>query len=272
MGIGLVLAVSAYYADNIPQLISDCGFASWEIGSAISGDRSVVWSYEAASAGSKWLFGRAMAIVADADGHPLQYGHLLFADPGRPLHALLDHAAGGLGTVQRFTARFGVAGAGRGTNLARLVLAAAAFGASLAVARALTMLVQMIDRVATILGVADLPLVGTKDIFRGALVRRHVDRLAGEHQFAHLMAMGVAAAAVAALLAGAGDLADQTRQAECRDERQDGISLEHSRSLPAAVVAGTGDAVRLGGIYLCRPRAGRFCVRIPCGDARTPRI
>jgi hypothetical protein len=30
------------YADNIPQLISDCGFTSWKIGSAISGDRSVV--------------------------------------------------------------------------------------------------------------------------------------------------------------------------------------------------------------------------------------
>jgi phosphoribosylformylglycinamidine cyclo-ligase len=43
MGIGLVLVVSAYYADKIRRLLDQSGVKSWEIGRAVDGPRDVVW-------------------------------------------------------------------------------------------------------------------------------------------------------------------------------------------------------------------------------------
>ena len=45
MGLGLVLVVSAYYAENIRRLLKDAGFASWEIGEIKPSDSGgVVWA------------------------------------------------------------------------------------------------------------------------------------------------------------------------------------------------------------------------------------
>ncbi len=44
MGIGLVLVVSAYYADNIRRLLEESGLQSWLIGRAIEGPSGVVWA------------------------------------------------------------------------------------------------------------------------------------------------------------------------------------------------------------------------------------
>jgi len=44
MGIGLVLVVSPFYANNIQQLLGDHGCQCWEIGEVCSGPRGVVWS------------------------------------------------------------------------------------------------------------------------------------------------------------------------------------------------------------------------------------
>ena len=43
MGIGLVLVVSAYYADKIRRLLDQSGVKNWEIGRAVDGPRDVVW-------------------------------------------------------------------------------------------------------------------------------------------------------------------------------------------------------------------------------------
>jgi len=43
MGIGMVLVVSAYYADSIRQQLSDCGLESWNIGFTRAGPQGVVW-------------------------------------------------------------------------------------------------------------------------------------------------------------------------------------------------------------------------------------
>jgi len=39
MGLGLVLAVSPYYAESIQAQLADCGFASWPIGKVVEGER-----------------------------------------------------------------------------------------------------------------------------------------------------------------------------------------------------------------------------------------
>jgi phosphoribosylformylglycinamidine cyclo-ligase len=44
MGIGLVLVVSAFYAESIQQQLAKCGFASWTIGRAVEGTQDVAWS------------------------------------------------------------------------------------------------------------------------------------------------------------------------------------------------------------------------------------
>lgn len=44
MGLGLVLAVSPYYADSIQHQLADCGLASWQIGQTASGPRGVRWA------------------------------------------------------------------------------------------------------------------------------------------------------------------------------------------------------------------------------------
>jgi phosphoribosylformylglycinamidine cyclo-ligase len=43
MGIGLVLVVSAYYAESIQEQLAGCGLASWQIGLAVEGENGVVW-------------------------------------------------------------------------------------------------------------------------------------------------------------------------------------------------------------------------------------
>jgi len=43
MGIGMVLVVSAYYAESIRHQLADCGLASWLIGHVQEGPRGVVW-------------------------------------------------------------------------------------------------------------------------------------------------------------------------------------------------------------------------------------
>jgi phosphoribosylformylglycinamidine cyclo-ligase len=44
MGLGLVLAVSPYYADSIRHQLADCGHASWPIGQVVAGTRGVRWA------------------------------------------------------------------------------------------------------------------------------------------------------------------------------------------------------------------------------------
>jgi len=44
MGIGMVLVVSAYYAESIRHQLADCGLASWPIGRVEEGPRGVAWS------------------------------------------------------------------------------------------------------------------------------------------------------------------------------------------------------------------------------------
>lgn len=44
MGLGLVLAISPYYADSIRQQLADGGLASWPIGHITSGPRGVRWA------------------------------------------------------------------------------------------------------------------------------------------------------------------------------------------------------------------------------------
>lgn len=44
MGIGLVLVVSAYYANHVQQMIESSGFSCWKIGHVESGQRGVRWS------------------------------------------------------------------------------------------------------------------------------------------------------------------------------------------------------------------------------------
>lgn len=44
MGIGMVLAASAYYADSIRHQLADFGMESWLIGEIKSGPRSVIWN------------------------------------------------------------------------------------------------------------------------------------------------------------------------------------------------------------------------------------
>lgn len=44
MGLGLVLAVSPYYADSIRHQLADCGLASWQIGQIVAGPRGVRWA------------------------------------------------------------------------------------------------------------------------------------------------------------------------------------------------------------------------------------
>jgi phosphoribosylformylglycinamidine cyclo-ligase len=43
MGIGLVLVVSAYFAESIRQQLSECELESWPIGFVREGPRRVVW-------------------------------------------------------------------------------------------------------------------------------------------------------------------------------------------------------------------------------------
>jgi phosphoribosylformylglycinamidine cyclo-ligase len=43
MGLGLVLVISAYYADNVSRLLSDAGLDNWRIGHITDGPKSVVW-------------------------------------------------------------------------------------------------------------------------------------------------------------------------------------------------------------------------------------
>lgn len=43
MGVGLVVAVSAYYADSVRQQLATTGLESWPIGHIAAGDRGVVW-------------------------------------------------------------------------------------------------------------------------------------------------------------------------------------------------------------------------------------
>ena len=43
MGIGLVVAVSAYYADSVRQQLASTGLESWPIGHIAEGERGVVW-------------------------------------------------------------------------------------------------------------------------------------------------------------------------------------------------------------------------------------
>ena len=44
MGLGLVLVVSAFYANRIVHMIEQSGHACWEIGQAIEGQRGVEWT------------------------------------------------------------------------------------------------------------------------------------------------------------------------------------------------------------------------------------
>ncbi len=44
MGVGLVLIVSSFYADNIRRLFEESGLATWTIGQVVEGNKSVVWS------------------------------------------------------------------------------------------------------------------------------------------------------------------------------------------------------------------------------------
>jgi phosphoribosylformylglycinamidine cyclo-ligase len=44
MGIGLVLVVSAFFAENIRRLLADAGLESWRIGQIVEGPREVVWA------------------------------------------------------------------------------------------------------------------------------------------------------------------------------------------------------------------------------------
>jgi phosphoribosylformylglycinamidine cyclo-ligase len=44
MGIGLVLVVSAYFADSIRDQLAKCGLESWPIGTVQRGPRGVVWA------------------------------------------------------------------------------------------------------------------------------------------------------------------------------------------------------------------------------------
>ncbi len=44
MGVGLVLVVSNYYANQIRSLLNDEGYATWQIGEVHSGNKSVAWS------------------------------------------------------------------------------------------------------------------------------------------------------------------------------------------------------------------------------------
>lgn len=44
MGVGLVMVVSAYYADTVLRMLTDQGFPCWTIGRAVAGSRSVVWN------------------------------------------------------------------------------------------------------------------------------------------------------------------------------------------------------------------------------------
>ena len=43
MGIGMVLVVSAFYAESIRRILADTGFDSWPIGRVVAGDKSVIW-------------------------------------------------------------------------------------------------------------------------------------------------------------------------------------------------------------------------------------
>jgi phosphoribosylformylglycinamidine cyclo-ligase len=44
LGIGMVLVVSAYYAESVRQQLSDNGLESWPIGFIRQGPQSVVWA------------------------------------------------------------------------------------------------------------------------------------------------------------------------------------------------------------------------------------
>ena len=44
MGIGLVLAVSPYYADSIRSQFTDCGLSAWQIGEIVAGECGVRWA------------------------------------------------------------------------------------------------------------------------------------------------------------------------------------------------------------------------------------
>lgn len=44
MGVGLVLAVSPYYADSIRSQFTDCGLSAWQIGEIVAGERGVCWA------------------------------------------------------------------------------------------------------------------------------------------------------------------------------------------------------------------------------------
>jgi len=44
MGVGLVLVVSAYYADHVRHQFADCGVPAWHIGQIVAGPRGVRWS------------------------------------------------------------------------------------------------------------------------------------------------------------------------------------------------------------------------------------
>jgi len=44
MGVGLVLVVSAYYAESIQQQLARSGMASWVVGRAIEGTAQVAWA------------------------------------------------------------------------------------------------------------------------------------------------------------------------------------------------------------------------------------
>jgi phosphoribosylformylglycinamidine cyclo-ligase len=44
MGVGLVLVVSAYYAESIQQQLATSGLTSWPIGRAVAGNQQVVWA------------------------------------------------------------------------------------------------------------------------------------------------------------------------------------------------------------------------------------
>lgn len=44
MGLGLVLAVSSYYAESIRHQLTDCGLANWTIGEIVAGPGGVAWA------------------------------------------------------------------------------------------------------------------------------------------------------------------------------------------------------------------------------------
>jgi phosphoribosylaminoimidazole (AIR) synthetase len=46
MGVGLVLVVSAYYAESIRHQLADTGIESWPIGRARPGPRGVLFANE----------------------------------------------------------------------------------------------------------------------------------------------------------------------------------------------------------------------------------